>query len=89
MEDKSKSFYEFLKDNANTKTSQTSNETSVKPIYKALAWIVIFIANSLLLQFCWNFGIKNIFNIPTISFIQSVMVYTFARILTRGMFTVQ
>lgn len=89
MEDKSNSFYEFLKDNVKNKQSHSLKETNVKPIHKVLAWIIIFIINSLLFQLCWNFGIKNIFNIPTISFIQSVMIYTFVRILIRGIFTVQ
>ena len=86
MEDKSKSFYDFLTSNANRQIPETKK---VHFIYKALAWIVIFICNSLLLQVCWNFGIKQIIDFPSISFIQSIMVYIFAKILTRGLFTAQ
>lgn len=90
MEDKPRSFYNFLTEKSNVEHQEkTPEKKPIKPIYKILAWIVIFISNSLLLQFCWNFGLKSLVDLPQITFIQSVMVYSLAKILTRGMFTIQ
>jgi hypothetical protein len=93
MEDKPKSFYDFLSNNVKNQPIQNQKENvTPKKIgfgYKALAWIVIFISNSLLAMLCWNYGISKIIDFPEITFFQSIMVYTFFRILTRGMFTVQ
>lgn len=92
MEDKPKSFYEFLTSNAKKQPIQEEKADGKKNVgvkFKVLAWIVIFICNSLLVYMCWNFALTEIFKIAEISFIQSIAVYTLFKILTRGMFTIQ
>jgi hypothetical protein len=86
MEDNSKSFYEILSSNIKPKEA----EKKVGFVYKALAWITIYVVNSVLLMLCWNYGLaKTSAFFSTITLFQSVMVYTIAKILTRGMFTTQ
>ena len=86
MEENPKSFYSFLSDNIKSK-QQSDNKTNTFTII--LSWCVIFIVNSALLYVCWNNVMHEIFKISTISFTQSIMVYTITKILTRGIFTIQ
>lgn len=87
MEDKPKSFYEIL--SANTKKKEKSETPDTKINHKVLAWIVIFLANSSILMLCWNYAVSEIFKFPSITFSHSILLYSFAKTLTRGMFTIQ
>lgn len=89
MEDKPRSFYEILSANVKQKPQKQQEKKPAAPFYRMMAWVVIFIANSWILQLCWNYGLVNLLEIPPITFIQSIMVYTLSKVLTRGMFSVQ
>lgn len=79
----SNSFYDFLKENGNVKET---DKKKTNPVFIVIAWIILFVFNSFILEFCWNYGIKFIFNLPDITFLQSILLYLFMRILIRGLF---
>lgn len=87
MEDSEKSrFYDLL---ANSKVNGQKNEIPVKKKYIVLSWLIIFTANSIVLMLGWNYAISKLLEIAQISFFESIGLYAVAKILTRGLFSVQ
>jgi hypothetical protein len=85
MEESTKnSFYNFLLANSKPVTQETSK---VKKHYLIIAWLVLFLINVLVVWFGWNYSVSPIFNLSTISFTQSILLYSIVKVLTRGLFS--
>jgi len=85
MEESTKnSFYDFLLANSKPVSQETPK---VKKQYLIIAWLVLFLVNVLVVWFGWNYSVSLIFNLSTISFTQSVLLYSVAKVLTRGLFS--
>lgn len=85
MEDRP-SFYEFL--TANSKISK-KEEKKIHPIYIAISWLIILFTNSALLWVAWNYSVVYLFGFNPASYMQSILLYIAAKILTRGLFSVE
>jgi hypothetical protein len=86
MEDKSTSFYEFLA--ANSKLTKEDSK-KIHPFYLAISWIIIFLGNSAVLWLGWNYALSPVLNLSSVTYLQSILMYSFAKVITRGFFTVQ
>jgi len=86
MGDKSTSFYEFLA--ANSKITKEENK-KIHPFYLAISWVIILLGNSLVLWLGWNFAISPILKFEPVSYLQSILLYAFAKVITRGFFSAQ
>jgi hypothetical protein len=87
MEDNNKStFYDLL---ANSKINGQSEKPTVQKKYIVLSWFIIFLLNSTGLYLGWNYVISPLIDIATISFSDSIGLYIVAKVLTRGLFSVQ
>jgi hypothetical protein len=85
MEESTKnSFYNFLLANSKPVARETSK---VKRQYLIIAWMVLFLINVLVVWFGWNYSVSPIFDLSTISFAQSVLLYSIAKALSRGFFS--
>jgi len=83
-ENKKNSFYDFLL--ANSKTS-SQQKPEVKKHHLIVAWVIIFIVNVIIVWFGWNYTVSPILNLSTISFSQSILLYSVVKVLTRGLFS--
>lgn len=89
MEENKSSFYGFLAQNAKP-VSEPSQTGKVPQKYIIFSWLFLFVVNSFLLWVAWNNAIVTVFpSVSHMSFVNSVLVYTAAKILTRGFFTIQ
>ncbi len=86
MEDKKSSFYEILA--ANSKPT-SENEVKVKSIHKFLSWTIILFCNSAILWLSWNMAGMQLLNLKHASFFECMLLYSGAKILTRGFFSIQ
>jgi len=85
MEESTKnSFYDFLLANSKPVSQETPK---VKKQYLIIAWSVLFLVNVLVVWFGWNYTVSPVFNLSTISFTQSVLLYSIVKVLTRGLFS--
>lgn len=85
MEESTKnSFYDFLL--ANSKPA-SQEKPEVKKHHMIIAWLVIFTVNVLIVWFGWNYTVSPIFGLSTISFLQSVLLYSIVKVLSRGLFS--
>ena len=78
MEENKSSFYEFLAANSKVKKNE------VHAIYLMLGWIILFILNSTILWASWNYAVVPLMHASAASFWQSILLYSIAKILTRG-----
>jgi hypothetical protein len=85
MEDKS-SFYEFLAANSKLTKEETKK---VHPFYLLLSWVTIFMTNSLIVWVGWNYAVAPILSTTPVTFVQSILLYSIAKIFSRGFFSVQ
>jgi len=91
MEEKqTRSFYEFLMANSEltlTKQANTDqNDQHVSKKYLVISWIILFVVYSTVLHFSWNHAISYLFDLKTLHFYQSVLLYAFIKILKKGLF---
>jgi TRAP-type C4-dicarboxylate transport system permease small subunit len=87
MEEKKKSFYDFLL--ANSELTSKKPEQQIKKHYLAISWLMIFFANISILWLGWNYAVSPMFRLTPISFIQSFLLYSVVKVLTRGFFSPQ
>jgi hypothetical protein len=88
MEDNKKSsFYDFLL--ANSELNRQETKPTIKKQYIALSWLIVFLANAFILFLGWNYAMTPILKLPSISFVQSLLLYAVSKVLTRGFFSVQ
>jgi hypothetical protein len=88
MEDKKSSFYEILAANSKP-TAEKVEDVKVKPIHTFLSWTLIFLCNSAILWLAWNIAGVQLLNLKDASFLQCILLYSAAKILTRGFFSIQ
>jgi hypothetical protein len=85
MEDRP-SFYEFL--TANSKiTKREANKTP--KVYIAISWLVLLFTNAALLWAGWNYAVVHLFGTNPATYAQCILLYLVAKILTRGLFSVE
>ena len=88
MEDKKSSFYEFLMANSKIKV-QAEESKKVKSVHIFISWLVIMLSNSFILWLGWNYAFMQLFPIKPVTYLQSILLYSLAKVLTRGFFSVQ
>jgi len=86
MEDKKPSFYEFLAANSNFTKEE---KKKVHPFYLAISWVIIFLINTSVVWLGWNYAVAPTLSLAHVSFLQALLIYSFAKSITRGFFTVQ
>lgn len=86
MEDNRQGFYEFLA--ANSKLS-TEEKKKIHPFYTLVSWVLILLGNSFVVWFSWNYAVSPFFKFQSVTFVQSVLIYSLVKTLLRGFFSVQ
>jgi hypothetical protein len=87
MEEKKNSFYDFLL--ANSQLTSKQPEQQIKKRHIVISWLVIFFVNISILWLGWNYAVSPLFNLTPISFIQSLLLYSAIKVLSRGFFSEQ
>lgn len=88
MEDKKNSFYDFLLANSELQ-KETKTETKSKSLPLVMGWLVVFFCNVIVLYYGWNNAITSIVKVPSITFTQAILLYSFFKVLIRGFFSPQ
>ena len=85
MEEKP-SFYDLI---AAHSKSTPKEEKKTQKIYLIISWLIFFLGNSIIVWLGWNFVISKVFSLASLTLVQSVLLYSFCKVVLRGFFSAQ